>query len=1118
MPLIDRWKQLFSAEVRRRGSEYHREGAVELLEPEAGQTIRAHVEGSDTYTVVIGDSGAATSASCTCPHFKQGSYCKHLWAVLLEAQHRSRTNGNTITALTHDEAPPPAPKARKREGRRTPSRPTTPEWMDRLTLLRRAMGGREEQPAAPTPASVYYILNAPLTSRCNALTVELRYRQPTRSGWGALKTLRFDRDSLAQVDNPVDRRIIALLSGASRIDEMGYTEHPDEPMRSNIVCVHPATQRDMLGRMIETGRCLLNRESPDRRDRRDDDLGEPLVWGGEQPWDLWMVAQSDEEGGLEVITELRRDDRQLDVTEPDILLGGDEGILVHEGVAYPMNDHEARAWAEHYRLETWAGGDGAPIHVPAEGMDTFLDQLYTLPQLPPMDLPPGVGRPQKNVHPTPHLDIGSPGKSAAPAELWFDYDGRRVEPASVGRFVDASESDDEQASSVLIPRDRGRERAAEKQLFELGLRPEPSQGPAMWSISARQLPGIVSHLLAENWQVRADQKTLRAAAAPRLSITSGIDWFELRGDVAFETETGTQTVALPDILKAARAGRSMITLDDGSTGLLPEQWLNEHGLLTALGQTEGDHLRYGAAQAALLDVLLEPDQLAAADEKFQQLRQRLSAFKGVEPIDPSQRFVGKLRTYQREGLGWLSFLAEFSFGGILADDMGLGKTIQVLALLDLRREQAHTNDKGKRRPCLVVAPKSVLYNWADEAGRFTPHLRIATYSGPDRAALREHFADYDLIITSYGILRRDVAELKELDFDYIVLDEAQAIKNPRSKSARACRMMKADHRLALTGTPVENHLGDLWSIFEFLNPGMLGSGTRFAEAVKGGASDPARLESAQQAAAALRPFILRRTKQEVLTELPPKTEQTIVCEMGSAQRKIYEQLRQYYRGTVLGKSGDAAPTSNGGSTGSPQGGAMIVLEALLRLRQAACHPGLIDQAKADTVPSAKLDALLEQLEELIDEGHKALVFSQFTSMLSLVRKDLDKRNIRYEYLDGQTRDRRTPIDRFQHDDDCPLFLISLKAGGLGLNLTAAQYVFILDPWWNPAVEAQAIDRAHRIGQTQHVTAYRLICADTVEQRIIELQEKKRQLADAIVTGQQNLLSQLTREDLERLLS
>jgi SNF2 family DNA or RNA helicase len=337
------------------------------------------------------------------------------------------------------------------------------------------------------------------------------------------------------------------------------------------------------------------------------------------------------------------------------------------------------------------------------------------------------------------------------------------------------------------------------------------------------------------------------------------------------------------------------------------------------------------------------------------------------------------------------------------------------------------------------------------------------------------------------------------------LDEAQAIKNAGTESAKAARLLRGRHRLALSGTPIENHLGDLWSLFEFLNPGMLGAASVFKLA--GSAARNPSEETRRLLSQALRPFFLRRTKEQVARELPPKSEQTIFCEMEPAERKRYNELRAFYRNSLL-------------KTIETQGLAkskIQVLEALLRLRQAACHPGLLD-AKRLQESSAKLDVLLEQVREVASEGHKALIFSQFTSLLSIVRTRLDEEDVVYEYLDGQTRDRQARVERFQNDPDCRLFLISLKAGGLGLNLTAAEYIFLLDPWWNPAVEAQAIDRAHRIGQTRPVFAYRLIARDTVEEKVLQLQSVKRDLAAAIISEDSSVIRNLQREDLEMLLS
>jgi SNF2 family DNA or RNA helicase len=439
--------------------------------------------------------------------------------------------------------------------------------------------------------------------------------------------------------------------------------------------------------------------------------------------------------------------------------------------------------------------------------------------------------------------------------------------------------------------------------------------------------------------------------------------------------------------------------------------------------------------------------------------------------------------------------------------MGLGKTVMVLAFLEGRREERERrapDDPTRPGPSLAVVPRSLVFNWKQEAARFTPKLRVLDHTGAGRLAPGAHFDDHDLVLTTYGTLRRDAAAFAETRFDCAILDEAQAIKNAGTDSARAARLLRADHRMALSGTPVENHLGELWSLFEFLNPGMLGAATAFR--AEGGALRDPDEPTRRLLARALRPFVLRRTKEQVAPDLPPRVEQTLYCELEPVQRRLYDELRQHYRQTLLGRAPEDFNRAK-----------IQVLEALLRLRQAACHPGLIDRERVGE-PSAKLEALLPQLAEVVSEGHKALVFSQFTSLLAIVRQRLVRAGITHEYLDGKTQDRAARVDRFQADAGCPVFLISLRAGGLGLNLTSADYVFLLDPWWNPAVEAQAIDRAHRIGQSRQVFAYRLIARDTVEEKILELQQTKRSLADAIIGADNSLIRSLTREDLELLLS
>src|SRR5947209_5048160 len=682
------------------------------------------------------------------------------------------------------------------------------------------------------------------------------------------------------------------------------------------------------------------------------------------------------------------------------------------------------------------------------------------------------------------------------AEVSFQYEDWVVpahDPGS-GRY--------EAERRRFVRRDFAAEKAATAMLSEAGVKPVRQSWPYFspepsWELAASKMPRIIRALVEAGWHVEAEGRFFRRPGAFRIDVSSGVDWFELHGEVQY----GEVKAHLPALLEALRHGDNMVRLDDGSYGILPEEWLRRIGPLAGMGTPDDTHMVFRRSQAGVLDALLAAQPEARCDETFARVRKELCQFQGIQAAEQPTNFQGHLRDYQREGLGWMLFLQRYSFGGCLADDMGVGKTAQVLALLETRRElRASGTTLG---PTLAVVPRSLIFNWKQEAARFTPQLRVLDYTGLERK--NSDFSGHDLVLTTYGTVRRDILRLKDTEFDYIVLDEAQAVKNASTESSKAVRLLRGKHRLALSGTPVENHLGELWTLFEFLNPGMLGSANVFKSA--GEAARNPDGETRRLLAHALKPFILRRTKQQVARELPPKSEQTIYCEMESEQRKLYNELRQHYRSALL-KRVDTQGLAKS---------KIQVLEALLRLRQAACHPGLLDQKYSGT-PSAKTEVLLERLREIAEEGQKALVFSQFTSLLSIIRRHLDSAGIVYEYLDGQTRNRQECVKRFQNDSDCRLFLISLKAGGLGLNLTAAEYVFILDPWWNPAVEAQAVDRAHRIGQTKQIFAYRLIARDSVEEKVLELQNTKRDLAAAIIGEDNSLIRDLRREDLELLLS
>ena len=593
------------------------------------------------------------------------------------------------------------------------------------------------------------------------------------------------------------------------------------------------------------------------------------------------------------------------------------------------------------------------------------------------------------------------------------------------------------------------------------------------------------HLADHQWAVELNDRKVRSSTSVSLAFKERGRWLEPAGRISF----GQSQIDVTEILASLGSDSNFLELPDGSLGKLAPEWRDRLQELKALSLSDGNKLT--RSQALFLPEILG-DNVAlpgAADALVHGWREAATP----TPRNPTSSFQGKLREYQRIGIGWMSTLEQAGLGGCLADDMGLGKTVQVLAHLSHRLPEA-------RGPVLIVAPRSVLWNWQEEFHRFLPEVRTNTHHGPSRAREASALEQQQVLLTTYGTVTRDRDLMKEIEFELVVLDEAHAIKNPNAQVSQAAHALRARHRLALTGTPIENSLGDLWSVMEFLNPGLLGSRKLFRTRVE----DPAAESLRRHLARVLKPLILRRTKEAVATDLPERVEQVLHVPMLDAQADLYEGLRSAAERSL--QSADLE---------SSDGGALHVLEALLRLRQVACHPGLVGKTAAD-LESGKLQVLLDHLEQVVEGGHKALVFSQFPSFLRLVVPELKLRGYAHAYLDGQTRDRQTQVKSFQTDPDCRLFLISLKAGGVGLNLTAADYVFLLDPWWNPQVEAQAIDRAHRIGQTKQVFVYRLVSEGTIEERVLNLQAEKRELATQFLDPSQSH-QPLRIEDLRDLL-
>jgi non-specific serine/threonine protein kinase len=615
----------------------------------------------------------------------------------------------------------------------------------------------------------------------------------------------------------------------------------------------------------------------------------------------------------------------------------------------------------------------------------------------------------------------------------------------------------------------------------------------------------LQRLIAEGFEVFGKESLLffqpvTSKPALKLSMTKGTD--DLIGcelDMEYE---GTGYATFSGLYEAVIAGNKYVLLSDGRSGEIPAAWIEKLSMVFALAgkKPENDVLylrESGAAAMALLESIADSTQWDGARTAGLKL---LEDYNGPKPRAVPEPFRGQLRSYQQAGYEWFYFLQEFKINGCLADDMGLGKTIQTIALLLAEKTRAVSPGTS-----LLVVPTSLLFNWQREFRKFAPSLLVMNYHGRDRKRFR--VADMklaDVVLTTYGTVQREIAMFEKTDFNYVILDEAQAIKNPLSENAKTARRLVCRNRLALSGTPMENSLSELWSLFTFLNPGMLGNFNGFSrEFIK-----PIEKDRDAPRAEILRkiiaPCILRRTKGQVAKELPPKTEIIIKAPMTPRQRMLYDMTKEACRASVM----------NAIDNEGIDGARMHILQALTRLRQICCHPLLVDGSyKGD---SCKIDALDGLLENVTGEKHKALVFSQFVALLDLLKGHLDKKEIRYEYLSGRTTDRQKPVDRFQEDPEVPVLLISLKAGGVGLNLTAADYVIMLDPWWNPAIENQAADRAHRIGQTRPVFVYKLIAEDSVEEKVLELQTTKKELFDAIITVDAAVFKNLRREDIRKL--
>ncbi|MEY2409683.1 MAG: hypothetical protein QOF48_2353 [Verrucomicrobiota bacterium] len=753
-----------------------------------------------------------------------------------------------------------------------------------------------------------------------------------------------------------------------------------------------------------------------------------------------------------------------------------------------------------------------PMRIPRYQVPIFMAQFW--PQLAGTDVEANFG-PEDFIlepHPPRFLLELKGGLAQLTALLQCAY-GTRILTPGVTSQDEGLWLPEPGSSTRYSTRDVASERAALGRLQRAGFRAPDDRGrmqmngqDAVLNFFAREFPR-----LQREWEVTLEERLDRSTRenleriAPRFQITSsGVQWFDL--GMVFESGGG-EKFAAADIQRLLLGGRSHTRLKNGKFAVIDTGAVEEmqEVLLDCSPEQHAGGYRINNTQAGFLEATLrqrpEWTVQAPADWRHRAAQQSGEAKLECPPLGGLDEV---LRPYQKDGVAWLRFLRENGFGGILADEMGLGKTLQVLALLQSGRGDSPAS------PALVVCPTSLVHNWVAEAKKFTPGLRVLALHGAERHEQFAFIAQSDVVVTSYALIRRDAERYQEIEFDTMILDEAQHIKNRQTQNAQAVKSVRARHRLVLTGTPLENSVLDLWSIFDFLMPGYLGGAQDFRERYEGPIARDKNPEAQARLARRLRPFLLRRLKREVASDLPARLEQVSLCELTPDQRAVYRQLLEASRNQIL----DAV-----GAQGLARS-RMLVLTTLLRLRQVCCDLRLLDleaQQRQNIAPSGKLELFNELMEEVLDGGHRALVFSQFTTMLSLLKDQLAADGIEFCYLDGSTTNRAEVVRRFQETPAIPVFLISLKAGGVGLNLTGADTVIHFDPWWNPAVEDQATDRAHRIGQTRVVTSYKLIARDTIEEKILLLQQRKREVIAATLGGDEAFTEALTWEEIQGLL-
>ncbi|MDY7230429.1 SNF2-related protein [Hyalangium rubrum] len=1064
------WLRALKAEVQpttfKKGREYAESRRVFGLQRE-GDRIRAQVAGStgERYEVILEPKDGKLTSTCSCPSWNTyGPHCKHVVAAALIYATRFR--------------PPPPPE---------PKRPVAPPEPKPEEALADAVDDEVPVPELPPSADPVSLPALAKVESWLGLSAQADYEffyrlTPSSTGPSGRHWVMDVRRNDAQMKGPV--HVKRLLQAGTRIapaDERVFlilAKH--EHRYDSRIVLSDEDLADLLDllrqrRVIYRGTALIFSETPCRPQ-------------------IHLESRAD---GATARIELLFPDGSSFPLKDVILLGGKRTWVIQAQNLYAVEPDFPPRLLRKWLLEP-------TMSFPAPQLDRVL--TFFAAHLPRFRMAFKADNIDVDESVEPHFVLtmeGSPERVKVQLAARYGQTTVPVSPTASHLGYASGVGND---SRKLYRRREELERGAGKRLTELGLRFDgqanayEASGDSALEFWARGLASLPQEW--ERFGVQAPKVRLRPKLKPRVRVgMSGVSWFDL--DAEFVTDD--QAVDLGAVRMWLESGRRFVPLKDGSFAEAdPAEIKRVADILEEAGAMPGrTRTRLPLHQGVALDLLADLGEFTEVEAKARQAMMELRDTAGVPKISMPEGLQATLRHYQEGGLSWLWFLHRHGLSGILADDMGLGKTIQSLSLL-----QKVANEEG-RKPSLVVAPTSVLANWEREAERFTPGLKVMVWHGQDRKERAEDLKDMDLVLTSYALVRRDLDQLSQVGFRYVILDEAQNIKNADSATAQACKSLPSDTRLALTGTPLENRLSELWSLFDFLMPGFLGSAEGFSDRYEQPIQVANDISVRDRLRRRIQPFILRRLKTEVASDLPPKTESVAWCEMEPGQAALYREVLDESRRKV------SESIEKVGFKRSR----VSILAALMRLRQVCCDPRLLKLPPNTLLPpSAKVERFGQLVDDLVAEGHRALVFSQFTEMLELLKAEADKRGLQYLYLDGRTKDRMAKVDDFNRPDGPPLFFISLKAGGTGLNLTAADYVIHFDPWWNPAVEDQATDRTHRIGQTRAVISYKLITRGTVEEKILSLQKRKKDLAAGVLGTEGDFGKSLTEQDIQDLFN